>query len=355
MTKEKLAKLRGMGLVFDEVFDEMAKNRDEFNEDWAKKKKEQEKLKVLQIEGPFYNSDFKPSFVSKERQYYYLASLNQKVTQENIKEIKWAVSYDSDGVDKTFYLFSGGKIQNGKVRVDIQISKGDSGFKIYAYTDKISSRNGYVECFYKKVIVFFIGGAGDKEKFAGQGPSGIMKDVNKDFDKIYGNNKQYITNYLGYNEVYGEDRINNNVIPSISNKEGTEVFIVGHSLGGWNGAHLSKKLKQKGYSVELLITLDPVGVRGGTQDVADIYRGYPMPLTRFWINIYTNPAKNEIDDYVAGLGGQWKPNNNNLTFFLESQLHHGEASGMLNEFIKNAGASAYTFLVNQISYYLFLP
>ncbi len=51
MTKEKLAKLRGMGLVFDDVFDELAEKRDKFNEDWeeSKKKREEESIKKTTI------------------------------------------------------------------------------------------------------------------------------------------------------------------------------------------------------------------------------------------------------------------------------------------------------------------
>ena len=129
-----------------------------------------------------------------------------------------------------------------------------------------------------------------------------MKYVSEDFNNIYEDNDQYLSNYFGYNEIYGEDRINKNVISFIPNKEGTEIFIIGHSLGGWNGAHLTQKLNSKGFKVKVLVTLDPVEARTGTA-VVDIYYNYPTPKSDFWIDIYTNPDNNEIDDNVAGLGG----------------------------------------------------
>ena len=237
--------------------------------------------------------------------------------------------------------------------MDIQISKGDNSYKIYAYTDNISKKNGFVECKYKKAVVLFVGGAADKESFAGQTATNIMGLVKDNFEKIFEKNNQYLSNHLGYNEIYGEERINKNVISFIPNKEGTEIFIIGHSLGGWNGAHLTHKLVSKGYKVKVLVTLDPVGARRGTA-VVDIYYNYPTPKSDFWIDIYTNPDNNEIDDNVADLGGQWTPNKQETTYFIETKLHHGDASGMLDEkLIKEIGLSSRTLLINKINNYLF--
>jgi predicted esterase YcpF (UPF0227 family) len=75
-----------------------------------------------------------------------------------------------------------------------------------------------------------------------------MKDVEDVFkDKIQ--YAQYSSYYLGYNEVKGNDDIEKYVLNMIPNTNGTKINIVGHSLGGWNGAHLSEILTIKGYIV----------------------------------------------------------------------------------------------------------
>lgn len=101
--------------------------------------------------------------------------------------------------------------------------------------------------------------------------------------------------------------------------EKTHVFIIGHSLGGWNGAHLSSILAQLGKQPDYLVTLDPVGL--GNHDItfmgyfmkqARIYRHPPQPSALHWINIRGHrismaekQLSGSLEDWVAWAGGQW--------------------------------------------------
>ncbi|MCC6076693.1 hypothetical protein ACFPTX_03070 [Pseudomonas sp. GCM10022188] len=39
----------------------------------------------------------------------------------------------------------------------------------------------------------------------------------------------------------------------------TSIYMVGHSLGAWSGAHLSQRFSEWGNRVQMLVTLGPVG------------------------------------------------------------------------------------------------
>ena len=116
----------------------------------------------------------------------------------------------------------------------------------------------------KKIIVFFIGGAGDKNSYYGYGPTKLVKNsilhVFKGRIAAYSLISPHIE-YLGYEEIRGEDDIKKNVIDKIASKD-IPIYIVGHSLGGWNSAHLCKHLVNNGYNIRMLVTLDPVGEGG---------------------------------------------------------------------------------------------
>ncbi len=159
----------------------------------------------------------------------------------------------------------------------------------------------------KKIVAFFIGGAGDKESFYGTGPYRNIVDVFEAFNpKIedLSRSKIYIYKYLGYNEVCGEQDIAKFVIASLPNKM-TKIYIIGHSLGGWNGAHLSGILTARGYNVIMLITLDPVGMSAIIKTSADIFPKVPAPAAKFWINIRSAPKKKDDSDTIANLGERW--------------------------------------------------
>ncbi|WP_322034224.1 hypothetical protein [Paraburkholderia sp. J76] len=164
-----------------------------------------------------------------------------------------------------------------------------------------------------KIVVFFIGGAGDKRPFLGSGPNNNIVDVVTQFQTDF---KSELNDgevdadpekkYLGFYEVFGDSNVKNNILSQIPSTD-TSVFIVGHSLGGWNGAHLSHILSSEGYRVDLLVTLDPVGIHYYTTlSGADIYNAIPRPVARYWINLcYDGKTGASIPNIVASTGGRW--------------------------------------------------
>lgn len=205
--------------------------------------------------------------------------------------------------------------------------------------------------------MFFIGGAGDKEDYYGAPATKIVKDEVQDkfsdtIDKE-GLVSFYKGTYLGYNDVKGEDDIKNKVLSEISDKQNTAIYIIGHSLGGWNGAHLSQILTDKGYNVDLLITLDPVGVGTTVYLISDIYFQVPLPKANYWINITTLPdAKDyEGDDAIADFGVQWVPSTG-VNLNDSCKCHHREAGLMFTKSLKNKGISASDMLLHFIKEYL---
>lgn len=212
-------------------------------------------------------------------------------------------------------------------------------------TEKVSQKT----VIKKKVIVFFIGGAGDKKTFMGIGPTNIMENVRLFFmqkvKKI--ENLDCKSFYLGYDELYPESDIKKYVVKEIENKN-VPIFIVGHSFGGWNAAHLSKRLVQMGYKVNILITLDPVSGASGVDFFADLYHETPIPVkANFWINISAYPKEFAIDNVIAHLGVQWKPWIHKPNIFHKTHESHGQAGRMFQENILD-GKSALDFLIDGI-------
>lgn len=160
-----------------------------------------------------------------------------------------------------------------------------------------------------KAIVFFIGGAGDKDSYYFSGPYNNIESAQKYFDlKLAADllkSKTYESFYHGYDEVKGDGDIQKNVLTAIPNKN-CPIYIIGHSLGGWNGAHLSKILYDKGYRVTLLITLDPVGEGAFVWLGSNIYMNKPEPKSEYWINIRAKPKNRNSSDGVADFGEQWE-------------------------------------------------
>lgn len=180
-----------------------------------------------------------------------------------------------------------------------------------------------------RVIVFFIGGAGDKEAYYTSGPFENIVKAQDAFDpKVRDLElcRRYLSFYRGYNEVCGSDNIKKHVLQHIPSKR-TPVYIVGHSLGGWNGAHLSSILTSHGYIVKMLITLDPVGEGALVWVVSKIHASKPSPKAEYWINILAQPKNPDQSDGVADLGERWAvkagPGGPNLNYI--ANVNHYDA------------------------------
>lgn len=237
-----------------------------------------------------------------------------------------------------------------------------------------------------KLIVAFIGGAGDYDSFSGIGPTYIVGErqysylnglrekfknttVSGDFCKII-KGKGHVVEFESYymakdvelNRVrcycYGYDKAETTLYekikkdimsPMCSDEFG--VIVVGHSLGGYKAARLVEKLTQlegcKG--VDFSATLDPVG---------EIYFAVlmlPNPKPKYWINVYTNwnetiskgadgkeVRKLNWDNVVASLGNRWDLNRSGYSKALSlnidaPEIGHASASGMMRR--KSGGVS----------------
>ena len=132
----------------------------------------------------------------------------------------------------------------------------------------------------------------------------------------------------------------------------TTFNIIGHSLGGWNGAHLSHILTNKGYVVDLLITLDPVGVGAQVKLISDVFWTIPTPKARYWIHISSSPENDyRQDDLIADLGGQWQPKTG-MQISDECSCHHAEARSMFFNPLKDTDISASDMLLQHIKLFL---
>ena len=159
----------------------------------------------------------------------------------------------------------------------------------------------------KKVVAFWIGGAGDKESYYFSGPFHNVRDARDIFEPNVSDLQKrdlYTSHYLDYSEAKGSFDVKEHAMDNIPDKT-TPVYIVGHSLGGWNGAHLSAILSEKGYNVEMLITLDPVGEGAFVYIGSDIHRTKPKPVAKFWVNIRATPKVPDQSDSVAEFGERW--------------------------------------------------
>ena len=132
------------------------------------------------------------------------------------------------------------------------------------------------------------------------------------------------------------------------------VYLIGHSLGGWNAAHLSSALFEMGYEVEYLVTLDPVGKGIAVSLVSDIYWSEPTPKFKSnnWINIRAEVEQDKVEanDRIADLGMQWEPSKGpgiNETL----PLHHREVEEMFTVTLAT-GKSVLQILIDNLTGHL---
>lgn len=180
------------------------------------------------------------------------------------------------------------------------------------------------------LYTIFIGGAGDHERFWHVFPNhGAVKDYAQiDFNSILTGHFQTKLNvnksradrlaifnikYYGYNEI---DAAYDAAIRGLKNFPTLKINVVGHSLGGWQAAHLAQRLNEfKCDTVANLITLDPVGEIYSWNPAGSIKFRSPNTTGSTWTNIRAEsssmyPGWNNI---VANAGGQWNPSNSGLS------------------------------------------
>ncbi|AFU19504.1 hydrolase [Actinobacillus suis] len=204
--------------------------------------------------------------------------------------------------------------------------------------------------FYRQAHIFLIGGAADQEPYYFVGP---LRNISLAKQRLARKIKSCIPNYeqihihtLGYNHIFHLSDIELNVLIKIQPQD--LIYIIGHSLGGWNAPHLAGILKDKGYRVRLLATLDPVGEGTLVWLGSNIYKTpQPQPNADLWINIRAETkAEHDLSDIVARLGQQWNLTNEpdiNQTL----NIHHANAQRMLSTKLQT-GKSILDYLIENL-------
>jgi pimeloyl-ACP methyl ester carboxylesterase len=200
-----------------------------------------------------------------------------------------------------------------------------------------------------KVVAFFIGGAADKESYYFQGPYKNIEEAKKYFDPQVAGLAElglYESHYRGYDDARGSNDIKKMFKAHVPDKS-TSIYLIGHSLGGWNAAHLSALLTSDGYKIEMLITLDPVGEGALVWVGSDIYGSKPVPKANKWINVRAKPTKPDQSDSVAEFGERWNvgsaPNVNYI-----ADINHAYAKKMFLAAPKDL-KSASTYMLDSIT------
>ena len=258
---------------------------------------------------------------------------------------------------------------------------------------------------YEQSYTAFIGGAADKYPFVygdikpigvgdALGPTEIVGSYARGFDT---GNVKHMKEYYGYEEAYNNRRVTkwsdpnkknafNDIVEVYKKNNATQINIIGHSLGGWNAAGLVTELNKEKIPVNLLITIDPVGILLSKATVpgilttpivrAQIYLLEPKPNAKTWVNVFSNPdsitmkdIKNivgwedgkpvwrgynpsstgySLDDLIADAGGRWKgyPQSTSDTFY-ETKFSHAWFTKMMREII-NDNKSAEMILKNEL-------
>jgi hypothetical protein len=176
-----------------------------------------------------------------------------------------------------------------------------------------------------RYATFFLGGAADKKAFLGVVPA--TKIIQDEIVNGYAQ-KRPSFEFNPNADFYWDYSESDAVLAKIKKMSSdVKIRLVGHSLGGWQAGKITEQLNKFGVEVDLLVTLDPVGViyfSGQTP---------PNPKAKTWLNVTAMPSKIEADDVVAGVGGKWLPTSNPFTKnkpTFEHQLvcHHREAGVM---------------------------
>lgn len=185
----------------------------------------------------------------------------------------------------------------------------------------------------KKAIVFFIGGAADQEKYYFQGAFHNIDGARNILDQRISANSKLSSKYTSwlrsYKDAKGAGDIQTYFTKKIPDKS-CPIYIIGHSLGGWNGAHVSRILSEAGYKIKFLVTLDPVGEGFWVWLGSDIYKSEPQPIAETWINILANASVPDSSDGVAEFGERWIISGG-TTLNKTADIHHASADRMFIE------------------------
>lgn len=313
---------------------------------WWEEYKEEEKTptKVVNYSPPLLlvtSVKGKDTALPSDKIRYQVTGYNlSNVSENDRKRVKWIVEVNGKK-----------EVQNGTGEVlDLFIKEDWAGEEIAVmpYLKQETKKISAITIVKKRIVTLFIGGAADKNSYYTISPTELIKDgaatpyLNwvKSVKSI-----EHYTLYFGYEEVFRDEHVAGLCTYIGSTK--TPVYIIGHSLGGWNGAHLSQILTDKGFHIEMLITLDPVGKGAMVWAASDIHYEIPTPKADFWINISAMPNKDDSSDVIADFGERWIPETGPDVNYI-SKAHHREVRRMFNENICQ-GKSAFQLLKEYIT------
>jgi hypothetical protein len=274
---------------------------------------------VTSVEGP-------ATGLPNETLYYRATAFSSSPSDRDLRDVKWSVKVDNTTERLDW--------QGERIRLKMKEEWVGKQITVMAWLHSPDETVSATTKVVAHCVALFIGGAGDKESFFGFGPTYIVEnEVRIPFDRAlkiavgeYLFDKYYTSLYVGYNEVYP---VQDGFRLNLELDKSAYIYIIGHSLGGWNGAHLSRQLSKMGYKVEMLITLDPVGERSMyANDIIDVPAPNPVPQSKFWINIRANSSKIELDDVIAKAGDRWETDDLYPNINCELDLHHGQAGAM---------------------------
>lgn len=206
------------------------------------------------------------------------------------------------------------------------------------------------------IATYFIGGAADKNRFWYLGPrTNLIRRtlLNRYLDAIrptalwaMEQNRTIDDAYWGYDEM---DALFMAIQKLIKNKPGTQVRLIGHSLGAWQAGKLSSRLAEVGIATALLVSIDPVGI-GYFLEFPGNEASLPRPQAVNWINLVANHlAGYTVDDGVADAGIRWRPERDTglkrkPTLNIETPYSHADVWQMM-VFPGGGGKSAWQTLM----------
>ncbi len=195
------------------------------------------------------------------------------------------------------------------------------------------------------VFLAFIGGAADARPFWFWKPTHIMKDVKTRFlwelSTNTSNTDFFRARYYGYEDV-DLGNVQAGIDSARAANPQVNIYIVGHSLGAWEGAALTS---QEGYHAKMFISLDPVGTR--YRYTGDISFAEPSVSADTWINILAQPKQSDRSDTIADWGKRAGLKGNPARRDT-ANFHHAEALELMKYQPSYPGRSAWDLLQNQI-------
>lgn len=170
---------------------------------------------------------------------------------------------------------------------------------------------------------YFIGGAADKYKEFGQGPTNIMGDVQAEYAKTAPPGAD--SAYYGYQD---RKEIVADITTIKANDPASDINIVGHSRGAALGINIAaNELAKANIQINILIAIDPVGTRFTTPG---LWMPSALSNVTTFINLNASAKNPDATDRIAWAGGHYGEGSRKFTpLYFNLNYNHGQAAAML--------------------------